>query len=392
MSVEKNRQPATRAEQLRQKRQQSEVQTRSAAVKNPAPRVGMQVPPVPRGGSSRPFTSFTRGSASRTSTPVTRGGSARVSNEASARSIPHVSPVISRSIRYGTPLRQNTSTQPRRKVIYTVGANGVETRMPALPIIQFNWQMVSGFLTIGCIILVILLTNLSMFEIKTVNVEGFQRVTPAELQAVLQNNSGSVFTLDRTKALNTISVAFPELKNIRIRISMPDGINVSADERQPILAWKTGDQLVWIDADGVIMQPRGDVGTLLTVESGATPPLTKSEEKIDSVVDYAEMVIEQKSAPLTPEESIKYLDPGVLKIAIDMSALMPQGSTLAYDPISGMGWNDPGGWKVYFGNDLENFQFKQVEYQAIMQQLSNQGITPVMVSVKHVDSPYYRTE
>jgi hypothetical protein len=345
MSISKYRQPSTRSNQLRQKRQQPNAPKRQVAAKKPAP-----------------------------------------------RSVAHVSPVVSRSVRYGTPLRQAAVSQPRRKVYYAVGANGVETRMPALPILQFNWQWISGFLTIGFLVLALLMTNLSAFEISSVNIKGLQRVTVEDLQPIIQNNSGSAFTFDKNKVKNSIAIAFPELTNINVSISLPNRINISAEERQPILAWLNGDQVHWIDAEGVVMSPRGDAGTLLTVESNGTLPLTNPEPETATIVDLAVKVIEQKAAPFTVEDSIKYFDPTVLKAAIEMSAIMPQGSVLVYDTVSGMGWTDPGGWKVYFGEDLENIQFKQAEYQAIIQQLANQGIVPAMVSVKHIDSPYYRTE
>lgn len=356
MKLGRNRQPLSRAEQLRQKRQQTVVQRRPAAESKPAPRT------TPR------------------STPAVN------------RSVAHVSPVVSRSIRYGTPLRETVTTQPRRKVYYAVGANGVETRLPSLPIIHFNWQWVSGILTLGCLVLALLMTNLSIFKVNVVNVEGMQRVTPADLQPIIQQNASSVFTLNKPRILTALAIAFPELKDIHFSLSLPDGVNVSAVERQPVLIWKAGDYTFWIDAEGVVMSPRGDAGQLLTIESNNSVPQVRSAKRIRSVVDYAEMVIEQKTNPLTPEDSMDLMDPEVMKAAIEMSAIMPAGSTLVYDTFAGMGWRDPGGWKVYFGNDLSNIQFKQVEYQAIMQQLANQGINPVMINLKHVDSPYYRTE
>ncbi len=373
MNSDRNRQPLTRAEQLRQKRQQTDAQKRQQA---PAKKY-QQVPAQQRPPAAR-------------TTPSRR--SVPHSSQPANRSVPHVSPMVSRSIRYGTPLRQAVNTQPRRKVVYRVGANGVETRMPSLPIIQFNWQWVSAFLTLALLVLALLLTNLSIFAVNRIEVVGMQRVTAADIQSVVQTTTHSVFTLDRQKSLDAIAFAFPELKDIRLSISLPDGVKISATERQPIMAWKTGDQLYWIDAEGVIMQPRGEFGELLTVSSESTPPTVKPVAKVESIVDYAESVLDDQTNPVTPEESINYINLDVLKAAIQMSAIMPQGASLVYDSLAGMGWNDPGGWRVFFGNDLENIQFKQTEYQAIIEELNRQGITPVMVSVKHVDSPYYRTE
>lgn len=372
MNSGRDRQSLTRAEQLRLKRQQADAQKRQQAPVKKYPQVpAQQRPPATRSSLTR---NISHGSPS------------------TNRSVPHVSPVVTRSIRYGTPLRQAVNTQPRRKVVYRVGANGVETRMPSLPIIQFNWQWVSAFLTLAFLVLALMLTNSSIFAVNRIEVEGMQRVTAADIQAVVMTTTHSVFTLDRQKTLDAIAVAFPELKDIRLTINLPDGVKISAVERQPIMAWKTSDQLYWIDAEGVVMQPRGDVGELLTVSSESTPPMVKPVTKVESIVDYAETVLNKETDPIKPEESINYLNPAVLKAAIQMSAIMPQGASLVYDSLAGMGWNDPGGWKVFFGNDLENIQFKQVEYQAIIEELQRQGITPVMVSVKHVDSPYYRTE
>ncbi len=400
MNFGRNRQPLTRAEQLRRKRQQTAVQKRPLAERKPAPRSAVpgsspanrtssHVPPAVNQGAAHVPPAMTRNTAH--VPPAVTRNTTHVP-PASSRSVAHVSPVVSRSIRYGTPLRQTVDAQPRRKVVYAVGANGVETRLPSLPIIRFNWQWVSGVLTLGCILLALLLANLSIFKVSVINTEGLQRVTPADLQGVIPQNASSIFTFDQTKALKAVIVAFPELTNIHLRISLPNGITVSAAERQPIMAWKAGDQVYWIDAEGVVMPARGDAGQLLTVESSGVLPLSRPARQINNVVDYARMVIESKTASFDPQESINYFDPAVLKAAVEMSTLMPAGATLVYDSISGMGWNDPGGWKVYFGNDLSNIQFKQAEYQAIMQQLSGQGITPVMISVKHIDSPYYRTE
>jgi hypothetical protein len=142
----------------------------------------------------------------------------------------------------------------------------------------------------------------------------------------------------------------------------------------------------------MVMPVRGEAGDLLTVKGSGNPPFSMAIDEPQSVMDYALMVLKQQAEPPTPESSKNYIDPAILTAAINLSALMPSGATLVYDSVSGMGWKDPGGWKVYFGNNLADIQFKQAEYQAIMQNLEQMGIKPAMVSVEHVDSPYFRTE
>ncbi|KAF0111100.1 MAG: cell division protein FtsQ [Chloroflexi bacterium] len=343
MSDRTARSPLSRADQLRQKRQPSS-RTLVTPVKKPAPR------------------------------PVQRAAA-----------------VTTRSYPYSTPLRQSVNTSPRRK-IYRVGANGVETRLPSLPVIHFNWQWLSGSLTVILLVLVLLLTNLPAFEVNSMDIKGIQRITNADVETILRNSTGSIFTLDRQKTIDSIAIAFPELTDIRLRVGLSGTVNLSVRERQPILAWISGDQTLWVDAEGVVMPPRGDAGTLLTIQSVDAAPLTKPAVNPKSALDYAMLVLERKTTPLTPQDAMNNIDPVVLKAAIDLSAQMPAGATLVYDSISGMGWQDPRGWKVYFGLSLANIQFKQLEYQAIVDRLGQMGITPSTISVEHIDAPYYRTE
>ena len=302
------------------------------------------------------------------------------------------STTVRRTTPYAIPTTSSTRSAPRRKVYYTHGASGVEVRMPSLPMLQFSWQVASVFFAVALLVIVLLLVNLDAFQVKSVEINGIQRVSAADIQAVVDNANRSIFTLDRQKTIDAIMVAFPELTDIQLKVSLPNSVTLTVRERQPILAWTSGDQTQWVDSEGVVMPVRGDAGTLLTIQSSVTPPLTNAVASPKSVIDFAQMVYAEKTTPVTPEESIKYIDPQVLQTAISLSAQLPEGASLVYDPINGMGWNDPLGWQVFFGTDLSNIQFKQTEYQAIVDRLSQLGITPALISVEHVDAPYYRTE
>jgi hypothetical protein len=110
---------------------------------------------------------------------------------------------------------------------------------------------------------------------------------------------------------------------------------------------------------------------------------------VASVVDFVNQVIDTKTNAADPKETIQHIDPEILSAAISLSAQMPSGASLIYDPISGMGFTDPRGWKAYFGVDFSNLQFKQSEYETIVDRLKKLGITPKMISVAFSDAPYY---
>lgn len=121
-------------------------------------------------------------------------------------------------------------------------------------------------------------------------------------------------------------------------------------------------------------------------------PLTRTTPIPEDPLQYFNIALDRAETKLTPEEALKHMSPAVLKAAIDFSTQMPEGSALVYDSVSGMGWQDPRGWTVFFGSTLANMTFKQSEYQAIVDRLTALGISPTTISVEYADAPYYRTE
>ncbi len=364
MSDRTNRQEQSRAEQLRLKRQQT-----SRTVVVPTKK---EVPEPKRHPVVNPF--------------------GRSEAQPSIQQpIKRAAVISSRSTAYSTPLRESVSTPARRKA-YHVAANGVETRLPSLPRVHFSWQWISGFMVVVLLTAVVLGLTLDVFKVSQVQVVGPQRVQAADILAVVQKNTQSIFTIDRQKVLDEIGLAFPELTDTTLKVDMSGSIIVTAAERTPVMAWDAGETLYWFDADGVVMTPRGDVGPLMMVRSDSSVPLTKPVTGIHSAVDFANLVLARKLDPLTPADMINNLDPVVMKAAIDINSQLPSGASIVYDPISGIGWQDPRGWKVFFGLDLSNIAFKQVEYQAIVNALAAKGINPTVISVAHIDFPYYRTK
>lgn len=365
MSDRIDRQPQSRAEQLRQKRQpiSSRVPVMPVKKVNPEP-------------IRQPVTNpFGKSNVKPVQQPVSKRTAA----------------VTTRSFPYSTPLRETVSTPVRRKV-YRVAANGVETRFPSLPMIRFSWQWVSGFMTVVLLTCVLLMIYLPVFEVSQIQVEGIQRVPFEDVQTVIQNATDSIFAIDTQKVVRAVGLAYPELTDITLKVEMSGALKMIVRERQPIMEWRAGDYTFWIDADGVIMTPRGDAGVLMIVQSDCGIPLTKPVKWINNAIDYANLLLERKETPVNPEDLINTVNPVVLKAAVDLNTQMPSGAILVYDSISGMGWADPRGWKVYFGLSLEDIQFKQVEYQAIVDRLTEIGVSPSTISVEHIDSPYFRTE
>jgi hypothetical protein len=363
VSDRSTRQPLSRADQLRQRREQpSRMPVMPVKKETPEP-------------TKLPVTN-----------PFGRTAGNTVQQPAKRAAV-----VTTRSFPYSTPLRETVSTPVRRK-LFSTNAKGVETRLPSLPMLRFSWQWVSGFLTFALLVLVSLMLFLDAFKVKEITVDGNKRVALADIQTVVMNNSHSIFTLDRQKVITAIGLTYPELHDIQMKVNLSGKLSLSVQEREPTLAWVVGDKTFWVDAEGVLLTPRGDAGTLMTIRSDSSFPVTKPVTPINNAVDYANLLLDRKENPIKPEDLINHVDPYVLKAAIDLNTQMPSGAMLVYDPISGMGWQDPRGWKVYFGLSLDDIQFKEVEYAAIVDRLTQLGIKPKLISVEHVDSPFYRSK
>ena len=369
---EGNRSGQSRSDQLRQKRQQASQErvnsTRQQSIARPQ-------------------------SASRTQTNAPRSPmSAHTPGTTYRRTSPYATPNLG-GVR---------PAAPARKLHYARGANGVEVRMPALPSIQFNWQTASIIIAFALLLLVLLMTNLDTFHVSTVDLVGAQRVTSADVTPVVAGVTKSIFTLDRSKTVAAVKAAFPEFSAVQLKVALPNRVILNVSERQPILAWVANDQTQWIAADGAVMPARGDGGTLVTITSSVSAPSynpdaapkTADDASTTAGTDTATDTTTAAATPAAPTATAapQFVDKQILQAAISLSAQMPSGASLVYDPVSGMGWNDPQGWQVFFGLDLSNIAFKQTEYQAILARLQALGITPSLISVAQVDSPYYRTE
>jgi hypothetical protein len=69
---------------------------------------------------------------------------------------------------------------------------------------------------------------------------------------------------------------------------------------------------------------------------------------------------------------------------------IPAGMPMTYDPVYGMGWQDPRGWNVYFGQDAKDISMKKNVYQAIVDTLLLQGVQPTLISVEYLNAPFYK--
>jgi hypothetical protein len=69
---------------------------------------------------------------------------------------------------------------------------------------------------------------------------------------------------------------------------------------------------------------------------------------------------------------------------------VPQDTPILYDKSLGFGWNDPRGWRVYFGTSANDVELKMRVYESMVNSLTQRGIRPALINVMYPTAPYYR--
>lgn len=293
-------------------------------------------------------------------------------------------PVVSRRVqgRVTTPAYKRVGSRTRRSFSVSM-ESGAELVLGSLPNVQIGWRTLSGLLVVILVGLVMFLTNSATFRVSAPEVVGITRVSPADLLAVTDLVNRPIYMVDPQVAAAQISQAFPQLVNVNVQVGFPASVMITAEERQPVLAWEYNGPVVWIDRDGFIFESPGDLSGLPIIHADDLPPFqeikTEDEEKLGFT-----------ASSLAP--SARQMDAGLLQAALQIGSSVPAGSDVIYKPLEGFGWNDAGGWRVFIGTDLSNLQVKLRIYQAITQTLAERGITPTMISVAQPDAPFYRVE
>lgn len=305
-------------------------------------------------------------------------------------------PVVMRGApTYGTrPVHQSTRGNVRRQYYYNLDASGVELRLPAVPMINPGWRLVSALLAVVMLIGLFMITSSSMFEVGSLEITGLQRLSVTDVETALKLSGTSALDLNPADLKAEVTALFPELTDVSVSLGLPAKVSINVRERQPIVAWQMPDQTLWVDPEGVIIPARGEATGLITLQADGLPELSApaaAETNPETAESGADAMLAAMKAPTTTAEGSR-MDLNLLSATLKLSAQVPEGTQLAFSATDGLGWTDTRGWKVFIGNDLVGLETKLAEYETIVQQLTERGITPVMISVEHLNAPFFRTE
>ncbi len=256
-------------------------------------------------------------------------------------------------------------------IAFSLGRTNVHAPAPSLSIPRLGTRWVSAALTLLLGFLLYAMWTASTFTVKAANVRGNQRLGEADVTAMLGMVGQPIFKAIPAQIEANLRTAFPDLASVKVRVGLPNHIKVDVVERMPVLAWYQGEAATWIDASGVAFAPRGEVQGLIQVAANGTPP----------------KIQEDSDAPLYDQV---FIAPDMVQAMVTLNPYVPGGAPMIYDPQYGMGWQDPRGWSVYFGQNTQDIPVKLVVYQNLVDNLTSQGIQPTLISVAYLDAPFYK--
>jgi len=233
------------------------------------------------------------------------------------------------------------------------------------------------------------------YRISSIEVSGIQRISAEEILSLIDLAGKHIFAVETEDISKEIASAFPELKDVRVFVSLPARVEIRITERQPMVAWKTNNGILWIDTEGYLIPARGEASEMLTIQADALPAYMVEIEETNPLIGKQVLdkpVAKPGSSDLAFFSQNKQIEDGLLTAALQLNAWMPNEETLLYQKIRGLGWHDKRGWDVFVGQKLERINDKMVMYETIIRKLENQGISPTLVSVEFLHAPYYRMD
>jgi len=280
-------------------------------------------------------------------------------------------PVTTRTRSEAVQPRRKTGRKNTRRFQIALPVARDNVRSINIPRPRFGWRFLSFIVVAILGTLLYLAFNLPALQVTRAQVTGNQLLSPEEVNTVMSITGQPIFLVKPAELENRLRLNFPELVSVKVNVSLPNLVTVNMTERQPVIRWEQGGGYTWVAEDGVAIKPRGEL-------SGLVPVLALSAPPVEGTVP-ADL---SNPAPFISTEMVEALK--------GLSGHVPAGIPILYEADMGFGWNDPRGWRVYFGTKASDVELKVRVYESMVNSLAQRGIRPALINVVYPTAPYYR--
>lgn len=259
----------------------------------------------------------------------------------------------------------------RRRFQIALPMSRTDVRTINMPRLRYGWRSLSLIFATSLGLLIYLAFQRPELRVVQAEITGNRLLAPSELNSVLNVAGQPIFTLIPQDLETRLRLHYPELVSVKVDVSMPNHVSVNIVERQPVIRWEQGGGYTWIADDGIAFRPRGEVLGLISVVALSGPNI-ENVKPVD---------------PLTPTP---FISTEMVESLRGLAGHVPPGESILYDAGLGFGWNDPRGWRVYFGTSANDVELKMRVYESMVASLTQRGIRPALINVTYPTAPYYR--
>ena len=192
-----------------------------------------------------------------------------------------------------------------------------------------------------------------LFFVYGAEIQGNVAVSSREIYNASGIDSQSIFWIGPAEVIDRI-MTLPNIKSALVSVSLPAKVTIEVIERRPELLWQTGETVWWVDQEGTIVPPRGDVDGMLRIIDDDRKPL----------------------------EAGYRVDPTIIQGAQTLRILAPDVSVIRYSRSQGLTVATPEGWPVYLG-DGSQIKAKLVVLTAVLADLKARNVTPAYINVSN---------
>lgn len=235
-------------------------------------------------------------------------------------------------------------------------------------------KLLSGFLLLAAVTLIVWIQSDERWFVyaDAADFQGASYLSDRELFAMTGANQWNVFWL-RPDDLQENLLQHPYVVTADVRISLPNRLEVTVEEPEPVAVWMTKEGPLWVLDDGAVLEiripPGGTLEEQLQTGSGAQLPV---------LVDMQRSAVSARRLDLAVDEE-------VLNSALALLNRLPAVTQIRYNAGYGLNFALPETpYWVYWGDgsDLED---KLVRLQMTREMLDNRELRGLIIDVRFDD-------
>jgi cell division protein FtsQ len=198
------------------------------------------------------------------------------------------------------------------------------------------------------------------FFVYTAEIRGNTAISAREIYAASGVDSQSIFWLNPSEIGRRVA-ALPNIKTAAVSLALPARVTIEVVERRPEILWQTGETVWWVDEEGTVVPPKGDVSGMMRI-------------------------IDDDQRALQAGYKI---DPTIIRGVQTLRILVPNLSMARYSQEQGLIVATPEGWLVYLGDGHE-IKAKLTVLTALLADLRERDVRPTYIDVQDPLRPVYR--